>query len=114
MGEAISGVFSFAMVPACRCAHAGYLLRPPLLRRLGRKPEGENGFAVGVRHFHFPAVARTERAIQLAQLFAAGGGGFLPGGGVVGELQPLILEGTRLRRQRRVDGSLGPICRDYF
>ncbi len=28
-GSAISGVFVLAMAPACRCAHAGYLLNQP-------------------------------------------------------------------------------------
>src|SRR6202035_4514323 len=103
MSEAISGIFSFVMVPACRMRSCGLLAAAALFRRLGRKPEGKNGFAVGVRHFHLPAVARAKRAIQLAQLFAAGGRGFLPGGGMVGKLQPLILEGTRLPRQRRAE-----------
>jgi hypothetical protein len=26
MSEAISGVFAFGLIPACRCAHAGYWL----------------------------------------------------------------------------------------
>jgi len=64
-------------------------------RRFSRKLEGENCIAACVRNLHFPAIAGPKRAIRLAQLFAAGYGGFLPSSVVINEFQPLIYKGTR-------------------
>jgi len=43
MNEATSGVFAFAVVPACRYAHAGYWLSTAMLRDIGSFIKPLNG-----------------------------------------------------------------------